>query len=166
MARQPGRPDEPAEITLRRHPALHLVTLLRQDQPAPPIQAHLHGRLVATGVDNHNLLLRLMEHRAVDPRVIRMQPRERLYSESRAALPRQPDHLVHCGWNQHHDRLHRFPPADTTHQLFAAAHPSEGPADHGVLFGLLVSFFWNPCHLHFPKAKSCEGIKAFKNPGS
>lgn len=88
MARQPGRPDEPAEITLRRHPALHLVTLLRQDQPAPPIQAHLHGRLVATGVDHHHLLLSLLEHRAVDPRVIRMQPRERLYSESRATLPR------------------------------------------------------------------------------
>lgn len=88
MARQPGRPDEPVEVTLRRHPALHLVTLLRQDQPAPPIQAHLHGSLVAAGVDNHNLLLRLLEHRAVDPRVIRLQPRERLHSESRATLPR------------------------------------------------------------------------------
>lgn len=138
---QSRRPNEPAEITLRRHSALHLVPLLRQDQPAPPIPAHIHGRLAATGVAHHHLFLRLMEYRTIYPRLLRLQPRQRFHPESCAKMPGQFDDLVYCGGNQYHHRFHRFPPADTTYQFVAAAHPSEVPVDHGVLSGLLVSFF-------------------------
>lgn len=142
MALQPGQPDEPAEIALRCHPTLHLVPLLRQDQPPPPVQAHLHGRLAAEGVDHHHLLLRLVEHRAVHPRVFRLQPGERLRPEPRGPLPRQPDDLVYCGGHQHHHRLYRLPATDTAHQFIATARAPEGPVDYGVLPGLFVS---SPC---------------------
>lgn len=92
----------------------------------------------AESVHRHHMLLVHVERRPVDPRLGRLRASGQLVSQPTVSLSSASHDMVHCGSDQHHDRLRRLLITNTPYPVAAAAPQAKDPPVWGLLSGILV----------------------------